>query len=68
MRTFKTHTGYFSPETRVINLDNLIPIEEIQNSESCYLMGENRDSMEVSVIILPFNRKESKESPPLEFC
>jgi hypothetical protein len=64
----KLHTRicYFSRENRVVNIDNLIPYEELDMDNSIYLTGENRDTVRVHVVIMPFHQQLTQESPLFE--
>lgn len=67
IKTLHTRTSYFSRENRVINIDNLIPYEELDTDNSVYLTGPNKDTLRIHVIILPFPQSITQDSPSFEF-
>lgn len=70
MRTCHVRTAYFSNEQRVLNIDNLIPYEELQLSAvnlSQHLIGEKRDTIRLQVVIAPLGEHACTETPPFEF-
>ncbi|XP_055608513.1 BTB/POZ domain-containing protein 17 [Uranotaenia lowii] len=70
VRTCHTRMAYFSNEFRVLNIDNLIPYEELELSAvdlSPHLVGEKRDTIRIQVIIAPLGEYGCSEAPPLEF-
>ncbi|XP_055618279.1 BTB/POZ domain-containing protein 17 [Toxorhynchites rutilus septentrionalis] len=70
IRTCHVRTAYFSNEFRVLNIDNLIPYEELKLSAvnlSPHLIGEKRDTIQLHVIIAPLGEHASSETPPFEF-
>lgn len=63
-------TAYFSNDFRVLNIDNLIPYEELQLSAvnlSPHLVGEKRDTIRLQVIIAPLGEYACTDMPTLEF-
>ncbi|XP_053678799.1 BTB/POZ domain-containing protein 17 [Anopheles nili] len=61
--------AYFSNDQRVLNIDNLIPFDELQlggQSLSHYLVGEHLDTIKIKVVIVPLNPFSNVFAPPLE--
>uniref|UniRef100_A0A182QM90 BTB domain-containing protein n=1 Tax=Anopheles farauti TaxID=69004 RepID=A0A182QM90_9DIPT len=61
--------AYFSSDRRVLNIDNLIPFEELQRSGpnlSHYLVGEHLDTIKIKVVIVPLNPFSNVFAPPVE--
>lgn len=70
VRTCHVRTAYFSNDQRVLNIDNLIPYEELQLSAvnlSQHLIGEKRDTIRLQVVIAPLGEHACTETPPFEF-
>lgn len=70
VRTCHVRTAYFSNEFRVLNIDNLIPYDELQLSAvnlSPHLVGEKRDTIRLQVIIAPVGEYACTVTPPFEF-
>lgn len=63
-----TRVSYFSRlENRAINFDNIVPYEELSTDRSDFLIGPNRDSVKIDVIIVPMNQNPLQESPSFDF-
>lgn len=62
-----TKTMYFSRETRAVNFDNIVPYDELSTDRSDYLIGQNRDSVKIDVIIVPMQQNIVQESPSYDF-
>jgi len=67
IKTLHTRTSYFSRENRVINIDNLVPFEELATDMSPLMIGENRDTFKIHVIITPMHQNYTQDSPTFEF-
>lgn len=67
IKTLHMRTGYFSKENRVLNFDSLIPYEELDTDNSIYLIGPNRDTLRIHIIILPFPQSITQDAPSFEF-
>lgn len=67
IRTLHTRTNYFSRENRVINIDNLVPYDELSNDRSLYLIGKDRDTVRIHVIITPLQQGLAQDPPSFEF-
>ncbi|EAT45809.1 AAEL002941-PA [Aedes aegypti] len=70
IRTCHVRTAYFSNDFRVLNIDNLIPYDELQLSAvnlSPHLIGEKRDTIRLQVIIAPLGEYASTDMPTFEF-
>lgn len=71
VRTVLERTHYFSKQHRVLNIDNLLPYGELEMSSiklSPHLIGDNRDTLRIQVIIAPMGPFVSRsDAPPFEF-
>lgn len=70
IRTVHERTHYFSKQNRVLNIDNLLPYGELEMSSiklSPHLIGENRDTLNIQVIITPMGPHVCSEAPAFEF-
>ncbi|KXJ80364.1 hypothetical protein RP20_CCG025273 [Aedes albopictus] len=70
IRTCHVRTAYFSNDFRVLNIDNLIPYDELQLSAvnlSPHLIGEKRDTIRLQVIIAPLGEYACTDMPTFEF-
>ncbi|KAI8125189.1 BTB/POZ domain-containing protein 17 [Lucilia cuprina] len=68
--TLHERTEYFSGEQRVVNLDNLIPFDELALSSinlSPHLVGPNRNNLELHVIIVPMGPYTCRDTPSFDF-
>ncbi|KFB36745.1 AGAP000791-PA-like protein [Anopheles sinensis] len=69
VHTCHVRMAYFSNDQRVVNIDNLIPFEELQqvmHSPSRYLVGERQDTIKIQVVIVPLNPFSNLFTPQLE--
>uniref|UniRef100_A0A182N0Y7 BTB domain-containing protein n=1 Tax=Anopheles dirus TaxID=7168 RepID=A0A182N0Y7_9DIPT len=67
--TCHVRMAYFSSDRRVLNIDNLIPFEELQlggQNLSHYLVGEHLDTIKIKVVIVPLNQYSNVFAPPVE--
>lgn len=70
MRTVHVRTHYFSRVNRVLNMDNLLPYEELELSSirlSSHLIGAERNQLSLQVIIAPMGAHVSHDTPAFEF-
>ncbi|SPP78790.1 BTB/POZ domain-containing protein 17 [Drosophila guanche] len=70
IRTMVERTEYFSDTSRVINLDNLLPYEELEQestSLSPHLSGNQRNTLTLHVVITPMGKHTCRETPPFQF-
>ncbi|XP_022224820.1 BTB/POZ domain-containing protein 17 [Drosophila obscura] len=70
IRTMVERTEYFSETSRVINLDNLLPYEELElesTSLSPHLSGNQRNTLTLHVVITPMGTHTCRETPPFQF-
>lgn len=70
VKTVHVRTHYFSDEDRVLNIDSLLPYEELLLSSvklSPHLIGLDRNTLSIQVIIAPMGCFISHDSPPFEF-
>lgn len=70
IRTVHEKIHYFSAINRVLNLDNLLPYNELANSSinlSSHLTGDKRDSLFVNIYIAPMGPYICNETPVFEF-
>lgn len=67
IKSLHTRTNYFSRENRVINIDNLIPYDELSTDRSLFLIGSNRDTVRIHVIITPMQQGLTQDPPNFEF-
>lgn len=68
--TLHERTEYFSSKSRVVNIDNLIPYEELALSSinlSPHLVGPNRNNLELQVIIVPMGPYTCRYTPSFDF-
>lgn len=68
--TLHERTEYFSSDQRVVNLDNLIPFDELALSSinlSPHLVGPNRNNLELHVIIVPMGPYTCRDTPSFDF-
>lgn len=66
-RTLHTRINYFSRENRVINIDNLVNYDELSTDRSLYLIGNNRDTVRINVIIMPLQQGLTQDPPSFDF-
>ena len=70
VRTVHVKTHYFSKASRVINLDNLLPYDELALSSiklRPHLIGSDRNELQLQVIIEPMGPYVCHDTPPFEF-
>lgn len=70
IRTVVERTEYFSDSARVINLDNLLPFEELQHTSrhlSPHLTGNQRNTLSLHVVITPMGEHTCRDTPPFQF-
>lgn len=70
IRTVVERTEYFSDSARVINLDNLLPFEELQHTSrhlSPHLTGNQRNTLSLHVVITPMGPHTCRDAPPFQF-
>jgi BTB/POZ domain-containing protein 17 len=67
IKSLHTRTAYFSRENRAINFDNVVPYDELSTDRSVFLIGNNRDTVKIQVIIVPMQQNLVQESPTFEF-
>uniref|UniRef100_A0A1B0A067 BTB domain-containing protein n=1 Tax=Glossina pallidipes TaxID=7398 RepID=A0A1B0A067_GLOPL len=68
--TLHERTEYFSREHRILNMDNLIPYDELALSSinlSPHLVGPKRNDLLLQVIIAPMGPYTCREAPPFDF-
>lgn len=68
-KTVYVRVQYFSQEENVLIIDNLLPYEELELSSvnlSPYLVGNNRDVLDLSVIIIPLSELSCSIAPKFE--
>ncbi|XP_013111017.1 BTB/POZ domain-containing protein 17 [Stomoxys calcitrans] len=68
--TLHERTEYFSSKSRVVNIDNLIPYDELALSSinlSPHLVGPNRNNLELQVIIVPMGPYTCRYTPSFDF-
>jgi BTB/POZ domain-containing protein 17 len=66
-KALHTRTNYFSRENRVVNIDNLVPYDELSTDRSVYLIGKDRDTVRINVIITPMQQGLTQDPPEFEF-
>lgn len=66
-KTLHTRLNYFSRENRVVNIDNLVPYDELSMDRSLYLLGKDHDTVRVHVIITPMNKGLAQDEPSFDF-
>ncbi|XP_035901510.1 BTB/POZ domain-containing protein 17 [Anopheles stephensi] len=69
VRNCHVRMAYFSNDQRVLNIDNLIPFEELQlgaRKFSQYMVGEQQNTIKIKVVIVPLNRFSNVFAPLLE--
>ncbi|XP_064547098.1 kelch-like protein diablo [Drosophila montana] len=70
IRTVVERTEYFSEIARVINLDNLLPYEELEQTSpylSPHLTGNQRNTLSLHVVITPMGPYTCRDTPPFQF-
>lgn len=70
IRTVHVRTHYFSIANRVLNIDNLLPYDELELSSiklSSHLIGKDRNTLSIQVIIAPMGPFSCNEAPELDF-
>lgn len=70
IRTVVHRTEYFSDEARVINLDNLLPFDELEHTSrnlSPHLTGNQRNTLSLHVVITPMDAHTCRDTPPFQF-
>ncbi|KAH8267582.1 BTB/POZ domain-containing protein 17 [Drosophila bipectinata] len=70
IRTVVERTEYFSDTSRVINLDNLLPYEELEHTSpylSPHLTGNQRNTLTLHVLITPMGAHTCRDAPPFQF-
>uniref|UniRef100_A0A336KY68 CSON000048 protein n=1 Tax=Culicoides sonorensis TaxID=179676 RepID=A0A336KY68_CULSO len=68
-KTVYVRVQYFSQEENVLVIDNLLPYEELELSSvnlSPYLVGSKRDTLDISVIIIPLSDLSCSVAPKFE--
>uniref|UniRef100_A0A182K4M6 BTB domain-containing protein n=1 Tax=Anopheles christyi TaxID=43041 RepID=A0A182K4M6_9DIPT len=68
VRNCHVRMAYFSYDQRVLNIDNLIPFEELQmgtRKYSQYMVGVEHNTIKIKVVIVPLNRFSNLFAPPL---
>lgn len=68
--TVHERTEYFSNKVRVLNVDNLIPYDELALSSiklSPHLIGGERNNLSIQVIIAPMGPYTCRDAPPFDF-
>ncbi|KAG4080248.1 hypothetical protein HA402_010740 [Bradysia odoriphaga] len=70
IRTVHVRTHYFSKENRILNMDNLLPYDELALSSiklSSHLIGNERNTLSLQIIIAPMGPYVCNDTPPFEF-
>jgi len=70
IRTVHVRTHYFSKENRILNMDNLLPYDELALSSiklSSHLIGNERNTLSLQIIIAPMGKYVCHDTPPFEF-
>jgi len=70
VRTVHIRVQYFSQEENVLIIDNLLPYGELELSSvnlSPYLVGQQRDTLDLSVIIIPLSDMSCSITPKFDF-
>lgn len=70
IKTVYIRVKYFSNDKNVLNIDNLLPYEELELSSvnlSPYLIGPQYDTLDLSVIIIPLSQLSCSIAPKFEF-
>lgn len=70
IRTVHVRTKYFSNIDRVLNIDDVLPYDELKMSSpilSPHLIGHLRNMIIIQVIIIPMDQYTCHDSPPFEF-
>lgn len=70
IRTVHVRTHYFSKENRILNMDNLLPYDELALSSiklSSHLIGNERNTLNLQIIIAPMGPYVCNDTPPFEF-
>uniref|UniRef100_A0A1B0GLD6 BTB domain-containing protein n=2 Tax=Lutzomyia longipalpis TaxID=7200 RepID=A0A1B0GLD6_LUTLO len=70
IRTVHERVHYFSRSNRVLNIDNLLPYEELELCSiklSPHLTGDDRDTLTIQVIIAPMGPYVCHETPAFDF-
>lgn len=70
IRTVHVRTHYFSKENRILNMDNLLPYDELALSSiklSSHLIGNDRNTLSLQIIIMPMGPYICNDTPPFEF-
>ncbi|XP_058064183.1 BTB/POZ domain-containing protein 17 [Anopheles bellator] len=66
----RVRIAYFSSDQRVVNIDNLVPFDDLQlcgvHTPSLYMVGERRDTLKIHVIIVPLNQHSNVFNPTME--
>lgn len=70
IRTVHVRTHYFSDDHRVLNIDNLLPYDELTLSSiklSSHLIGNDRNMLSLQVIIAPMGPYICHDTPNFDF-
>ncbi|XP_068141188.1 BTB/POZ domain-containing protein 17 [Drosophila tropicalis] len=70
IRTVVERTEYFTDIDRVINIDNLLPYEELEHTSlylSPHLTGNQRNTLSLHVVITPMGKHTCRDTPPFQF-
>lgn len=70
VRTVHVSTSYFSKSNPTLNLDNLLPYDELEHSAihlSPHLIGKDRNMLSLQVVIVPMGMYACNDTVPFEF-
>lgn len=70
VRTVYIRVQYFSQDENVLIIDNLLPYDELELSSvnlSPYLIGQQHDTLDLSVIIIPLSDLSCSITPKFDF-
>lgn len=70
VRTVHVSTSYFSKNNPTLNLDNLLPYDELELSTiklSPHLIGKERNTLSLQVVIVPMGMYACTDTVPFDF-
>lgn len=70
VRTVHVCTSYFSKSSPTLNIDNLLPYDELELSTiklSPHLIGKERNTLSLQIIIAPMGTYACNDTVPFEF-
>lgn len=66
IKTLQTSTECLSKKNQVVILEHLVPYDELSD-RSVYLIGKDRDTARIQVVITPMKMGLTRDSPDFEF-